>query len=811
MLGEARRRRDRGVDVVVGYVETYGRARTAEQIGDLEVVPRRKIEYRGTVFEEMDVDAVLARRPQVVLVDELAHRNVPGSRNERRCQDVEELLTAGISVISTVNIQHLESINDVVERITGIVQRETIPDDIVRAAEQVEFVDMTPEALRRRMAHGNIYAPEKIDAALANYFRVGNLTALRELALLWVADRVDDALDDYRRRHGISEQWETRERVVVAITGAPGTDRLIRRAARMALRAHGELFGVHVHPDTGLATESVDHVTVHRRLLEEVGGEYREVTGTDVASALIDFARAENATQIVLGATQRSRVHELIQGSIINRVVRLSGPIDVHVISSDHDDHDQAGHRLPVPRFTLTPLPARRRAIGWGLAAAGLPLLTLALANLRHELGLTSALLLYLMLATSVAAVGGFFPALAAVVGGFLLANWYFTPPLYQLTIDELENVLALIVYVVVAGTVSALVDRIGRVRRQAVRAGAEAEAMAALAGSLAEAEALPALVGHLRATFGMQGAALLRRRDGAWDVEAESGTQAPRSPDGSHVVKELGEDLVLAMAGGRLATEDHRVLNALAGQLATAAETKRLQHEAARAASLAQANDLRAALLQAVSHDLRTPLASIKASISSVRQRDVAWTPQQLDEFNTTIEDEADRLDALVANLLDMSRIQAGAVDLGIRAVGLEEVVPAAVASLGQRSRRVVIDAPETLPPVSADPTLLERALANLLDNAVAASPDQLVRIAAGAITGRVDTRIIDRGPGIPREDRERVFQPFQRLVDHGTGVGLGLAIARGFIEAMGGELTIDDTPGGGITMVVSLPQAGT
>jgi two-component system sensor histidine kinase KdpD len=333
---------------------------------------------------------------------------------------------------------------------------------------------------------------------------------------------------------------------------------------------------------------------------------------------------------------------------------------------------------------------------------------------------------------------------------------------------------------------------------------------MAALAGTLAEEGALPALVRHLRSTFGMHTVALLHRAGDGWHVEAEAGHDPPSSPDDADVVKEIGNDRVLIMTGPPLIGEDQRVLNALGEQLATAVETRRLHGEAARAMTLAQANDLRAALLQAVSHDLRTPLASIKASISSVRSHDVAWTPDQLDEFHATIEEETDRLDALVANLLDMSRIQAGALQVDIRPVGLEEVVPGAVAGLGPRVDDVVVQTPETLPPAAADPALLERALANLLDNATSASPpDRPARIEAGAVAGRVDIRIIDHGPGIPRLERERVFQPFQRLVDHGTGTGLGLAIARGFITAMGGELALEDTPGGGVTMVVSLPEA--
>jgi two-component system sensor histidine kinase KdpD len=363
MLGEGSRRASRGTDVVIGFVETHGRSNTAAMIGDLEIVPRRRVEYRGATFEEMDVDAILARAPQVALVDEMAHTNVPGSGHEKRWQDVDRLLDAGIYVISTVNIQHLESLNDVVEKITGIVQRETIPDAIVRRADQIELVDMTPEALRRRMAHGNIYAAEKVDAALANYFRVGNLAALRELALLWVADQVDEALESYRERHGIKEPWETRERVVVALTGAPGTEALIRRAARISQRAHGELLGVHVTSEVGLATPSSGMLGQHRRLLLEMGGTYHEVAGADTAVALADFARAENATQLVMGASRRSRLQELLHGSVINRVMRLSGSIDLHVIAHEPTAISPRWRRRRRRRAP-SPIDPRRQAAG---------------------------------------------------------------------------------------------------------------------------------------------------------------------------------------------------------------------------------------------------------------------------------------------------------------------------------------------------------------------------------------------------------------------------------------------------------------
>src|SRR4051794_22612777 len=345
MLNEGVRRKDRGTDVVVGLVETHGRAQTADQLASLEIVPQKTVEYRGTALHEMDTDAIMCRRPQVVLVDEYAHTNAPGSTNEKRWQDVERLLDAGIDVISTLNIQHLESLNDVISRITGVVQRETVPDDVVRRANQLELVDMSPEAIRRRMAHGNIYPPERIDAALANYFRPGNLSALRELALLWLADRVEESLHGYLDAHGISEPWETRERVVVGLTGIAGGDALIRRAARMAGRVGGELIGVHVAVDDGLAQQNDAALAVQRRLVAELGGAVPDIVAPHPAEAMASFARREKATQLLLGASGRSRWHELVHGSFVARVTRLAPDIDVHVIARTDNNEPVPGRR----------------------------------------------------------------------------------------------------------------------------------------------------------------------------------------------------------------------------------------------------------------------------------------------------------------------------------------------------------------------------------------------------------------------------------------------------------------------------------
>jgi two-component system sensor histidine kinase KdpD len=812
MLNEGRRAKERGTDVVVGIVETHGRAHTAEQVGDLEVMPRKRVEYRGTSFEEMDVDAILARKPERALVDELAHTNIPGSRNEKRWQDIDELLAAGINVISTVNIQHLESLNDVVQRITGIEQRETVPDAWVRKADQIELVDMTPEALRRRMAHGNIYGAEKIDAALGNYFRIGNLGALRELALLWLADRVEETLDDYRERHGITGPWETKERVAVALTGAPSGDDLIRRAARMAMRTRGELIGVHVQSDDGLSGPAGGTLDEQRHLLEELGGRYEEVVGSDVARALVQFAKGENATQLVLGASRRSRWAELARGSVISPVVReAAGAFDVHVISTDGAPSEGASLRTPA-WFRLAPLSRGRQFTGFVLAIVGLPLLTFVLTRFRSHLGFQNALLIFLLLVVAISTIGGVWPGLLASIAGFVLLNWFFAPPIHTFTIANTRDLLALIAFLVIAGVISALVNQAARRAADAARAAARATALGHMAGTVLEkADPLPDLTAELVDAFRLEGASVLApNEDGSWQTVASAGTVPPSSPDQGTLALPLGGEATLVLRGGELRAEDREVLHAFANHLAVAFAGRRLQAEAASASALGKANELRTALLAAVSHDLRTPLASIKASATSLLSEDVNWDPASVRDLLKTIDDEADRLNSLVGNLLDMSRLQTGSLPIAARPVGLEEVVAGAISSLGLPGDTVETDVPETLPLVDVDPALLERAVANLVENAVRHAPaGETVRVIAGRVGDRVDLRVIDAGPGIPAGERDRVFRPFQRLGDHpnGAGVGLGLAVAKGFVEALGGELSVEDTPGGGTTMVVSLP----
>ena len=807
MLNEGRRRSEYGEDVVVGFVETHKRRKTAEQVGELEVVPRRRLSYRNSEFEEMDVDAILARRPQVALVDELAHTNVPGSRSEKRWQDVEELLAAGINVISTLNIQHLESLNDVVEQITGVRQRETIPDEVVRRADELQLVDLTPVALRNRLARGDVYPPERIDTALANYFRPGNLSALRELALAWLADRVDEGLEEYRRRHGISQPWETRERVMVALTGSSDGERLVRRAARIAQRTKGDLVAVHVVPQDGLAAPSAELLAQQRALIGELGGSYHEVVGADVGEALLDAARSLNVTQLVMGATRRSRWQRLTRGSVIGKVIRESGvPIDIHVISHPQARSEEA---FVVPR-TRRPaaLPRRRQLLGALLAVGGLPLSTAVLVPLRDELELTSVMLLFLLLVVVVAAVGGLLPGLIAAVGAFLLVNWFFIQPYGTFSIAEAEDVLALFVFLAVGAIVSGFVALAARRAVEGARARAEAEALARLAGS----STVAAVLDGLRRVLSLEGAAVLHRQEEVWRIEVASGDRVPESPEASTAVVELDSEHVLAIAGPPIRAEDRRVIDAFAKELAASVRLGELEAGAEASGALAATNELRTALLAAVSHDLRTPLSAIKASVTSLLQRDVEWTLEERAEFLATIDEEADRLNALVGNLLDMSRLQAGALDILAEPVDLDEVLPAALRSMGAADGAVVLDVPEGLPRVLADRGLLERALANVLSNAVRFSPPgKPARVTAGVVDRVVDVRVADRGQGVPAAERDRLFKPFQRLGDSGQseGVGLGLAVAKGFLEAMGGEIEADDTPGGGLTVVARLRAA--
>jgi two-component system, OmpR family, sensor histidine kinase KdpD len=773
----------------------------------IEMVPPKYIEYRGKRFPELDVEAVLRRHPQVVLVDELAHTNTPGSKNPKRWQDVEELLDAGITVISTVNVQHLESLNDVVTQITGIEQQEKVPDEVVRSADQIELVDITPEALRRRLAHGNVYAPERVDAALSNYFRRGNLTALRELALLWLADQVDAALEKYREENKITDTWEARERVVVAVTGGPESETLVRRASRIASKSSAELMVVHVVRGDGLSGLSAPQMGKVRELVASLGATLHTVVGENVPSALLDFARDENATQLVIGTSRRSKWARILDEGIGASVVQQSGKIDVHMVT-----HEEAKRGFSWSRLS----PRQQHMASW-LAALVVPsaICALIVAFLDPYLKVGGESALFFVGVLVVALLGGVAPAaLSAVLSGLLL-NYFLIEPRYTLTIAEPDNAITTVVLLVVAVAVAALVDNAAKRTREARHASQEAELLALFAGSVLRGADLDTMLERVRETYSQRAVSLLREGPNGAEIVGCVGKDPCLDVDTADTAIEVGDDeFWMLMSGRKLAARDRRVLSAVAKQAAGLVKQRELTEEAGKAEAIAQADELRRSLLSAVSHDLRTPLAAAKAAVSSLRSNDVDFSPEDTAELHATIEESIDQLTALVGNLLDSSRLAAGVLRPELRRVYLEETVQRALLGISkgvtgfrrQGVDRVKVDVDDAV--VMADSGLLERVLANLVDNALRYAQESPVRVTAGQVGGRVLIAVVDEGPGIPRGAEDQMFAPFQRLGDHDTsiGVGLGLSVARGFVEAMGGTISATDTPGGGLTVEIDL-----
>jgi len=832
MLEEGRRLQGEGKDVVVAVVETHGRAATARMIEGLELFPRSVVQHRGIELSELDLAGVIARHPSIALVDELAHTNAPGSVHAKRYQDVQSLLEAGIDVISTVNIQHIESLNDVVQQITGVPQRETLPDAVLRGADQVEVIDLAPQALRDRLAEGNVYPAARIDAALSNYFRLGNLTALRELALLWLADEVDTALKNYRAEHGIHNKWEARERVVVALTGGPEGDTLIRRGARIAARsAGGELLAAHVISQDGLSSPHPGALAAQRALVEELGGSYHQVVGDNIPRALVEFARGANATQLVIGVSRSARLTAALFGPGIGATItRESGDIDVHIVN-----HRAAGGAFALPRLGGA-LTVRRRWGGTALAVIGGPLLTWLLVSFRSVDSITSDVLSYQLLVVVVALVGGLWPALFAALLSGITLDYFLVNPLYTITVSEPLHLFALVLYLVNAVLVSYVVDQAARRTRSARRAAAESELLATVAGSVLRGEdALQALLTRTREAFGLGRVRLLS--EGAVLVEVDDPTtnRSYSAATSASSTSGLGEDTVvdrpgvdpdpptvtivpvgvratLELSGPDLAASERRLLSVIVTQIDAALEHSALAQTASEVGPLAEVDRMRSALLAAVGHDLRRPLAAATTAISGLRATDIMLTDTDRTELLATAGESLDTLAALVTDLLDVSRLQAGALAVYLGPVDLADMVLPALDELGLGPDTVELDIPADLSPVLADPGLLQRVVVNLLSNALRFSPPGTpARVSASRFADTVQLRVMDQGQGVPDDRLDDIFVPFQRLgdTDNTTGLGLGLALSKGFVEGMGGTLEADDTPGGGLTMVVTLPAA--
>ena len=849
MLQAAQAKRRDGIDVVIGIVETHGRRDTEALLDGLEMVPRRQVEYRNRQLEEMDLDAVLGRRPQLALVDELAHTNAEGSRHPKRYMDVEELLGAGIDVYTTLNIQHLESLNDVVARITRIRVRETVPDSIIDRADEIEVIDLTPDDLIQRLKEGKVYVPQQAERAVRHYFQPGNLTALRELALRRTAQRVDAQMVDYMRAHAIAGPWAAGERVLVGVNQDPSCPAVVRYGRRLADRLQAPWAAIHIETARSqrLTSQERDRIAECLRLAERLGGEARTVPGANVVEGMLDYAQANNSTHLVIAKSHRPRWSEWLRGSVTHQLIRQAGDISVHVIAARRD--------LSENRTLGVGAAPERQWIGKPdayFASAGFVALALAIgALLQQFLAVSNVALVFLTAVLTSAAAYGLLPSLFACLLSLLAYNFFFLPPLYTFTIADPENVVALFFFAVVAVIVSNLA---ARVRAQAVTARQRAnttEELYLFARKLAGSATLDDLLWAtafqiasmlrvnvvlllpedgtiaVRAAYppeDMLDAADLAAAKWAWENNQPAGRGADTLPGakrlflpmrtGSGPVGIVGLDS--DRPGPLLTPDQRRLLNALADQAALAIERIGLAQSVERSRLAAETEKLRAALLTSISHDLRTPLASVLGAATSLKTYRHKLDAGAQDELIATITEEGERLNRFIANLLDMTRLEAGAVQPRSDFVDAADIVGSALARAGKvlARRHVIVELADDLPMLRLDPVLFEQVLFNLLDNAAKyAPPASEIRLVATRAGDTVRLQVIDEGPGIPPHDVERIFDKFYRVQaadGRPVGTGLGLAICRGFIEAMGGTIVAGnraDRPGAVFTILLPVP----
>ncbi len=834
MLLSARAKLLEGTDVVVGVVETHGRAETQSLLYGFEIVPRAKINYHGHVLDEMDLDALLKRHPQIALVDELAHTNAPGSRHPKRYIDVEELLAAGIDVYTTLNIQHVESLNDVVAQITRIRVRETVPDSVLDKADDIEVIDLSPDELIQRLKEGKVYVPQQAERALNHYFSPGNLTALRELALRRTAQRVDEQLLTHMRAHAIAGPWPAGERLLVCVSEDTRSAGLVRYTKRLSDRLHAPWTAVYIENQRSQHLTEVerDRIADTLRLVEKLQGEAMTIPGgNNIADDILAYSRANNVTQIVLGKSERSRWFELINGSVVRDLVRDSGNISVHVISGQHLTND------PIPKKTVKTRAPSDYSV-WEpmpyLATCVVVALSLGFAYLLKPLiGVQSVDLVFLAGVIGIAYHYGRWPSLLAAALSMLAYQFFFLDPIYQFAFDDLKNFAALCFFFFTAFAVSNLTAKVRAQAYTARHRAATTEALYIFSKKLAgivslddllwatayqiahslKTDVVIALVdadGMLRVKAGFPPEDDLDQAElGAAKWSFENNRPAGRGSETLPGAKRLflplrtgsGPVGVVGLARGQrpemlLTPDERRLLDALMDQSAVAIERVRLAGQINEARLAAETERLRAALLTSLSHDLKTPLASILGAVTSLRKyRDRLEAPER-EEMVATIQEEAERLSRFVANLLDMIKIESGAIELDRQPVDIDEAVGAALQRVSGMlsNHRVEVDLEANLPMLDLDEMLFEQVLVNLLDNAAKyAPPESLITIRARRSFGAVAIEVLDEGTGIPEDRLERIFEKFHRVKQgdrQRAGTGLGLAICRGFIDALGGRI---------------------
>lgn len=846
MLMSGRARKADGIDVIIGVVETHGRAETEALTAGLEIIPRAQMVYRGHQLEEMDIDAVLARKPQLVLVDELAHTNAPGSRHPKRYQDVEEILARGIDVYTTLNIQHVESLNDVVAQITRIRVRETVPDSIIDRADDIELIDLTPGDLIKRLNEGKIYLPKTAKRAIRNYFSPGNLTALRELALRRTAQRVDEQLLSHMRAHAIEGPWAAGDRILVAVDDSPRSISLVRYARRLADRLRAPWAAIHIETarSAGLADDAKDRLATALRLAEQLGGETITIPGQSVAEDIVRYASAHNFTQIVAGKSIKSRWRELIEGSIARELVRLSGAIDIHITAGAEHENGGASRKINTARHKTTPDVTPYLI---GMAMTGIALVSGLL--LDQFLDVRSIALVFVVGVLGVAVTLGLWPALFASVVSAFAYNFFFLSPLYTLSIADPESVVALVFFLFVSVIASNLASR---VQRQAAAARQRARMTEdlylfskKLAGTGSLDDVLWATAFQIASMLKVRVVILLPEGNGiavrggyppddtlddadiaaaywTWEHDLPAGRGANTLPGAKRLYLPLKTARtsvgVIGLDNDRvgpiLTPEQQRLFEALADQAAIAIERVQLVGDVERAKLAVEADKLRSALLTSISHDLKTPLAAILGAATTMRDYSTSLPDADRSELVATVVDQSERLNRFIANLLDMTRIEAGAMKPNLSLHFLGDLVGAALNRAAKILSRhqVNVAVPANLPMVQLDAVLFEQALFNLFDNAAKYAPkNSPITVKARAGPSSITLEISDRGPGIPPNDLEHVFDTFYRVRkgDHvQAGTGLGLPIARGFIEAMGGSIRAGNQhEGTGAVFTVTLP----
>ncbi len=840
MLEAAHQRKEQGVDVAVGYVETHGRIETETMVADLEVLPRKQVEYHSVMIPEMDVDAVLKRHPQLVLVDEFAHTNAPGLRHEKRYLDVEEIMDAGIDVYTTLNIQHLESLNDAVAQVTGVIVRETVPDRVIDEASEIEVIDLPPDELLTRLQEGKVYVPEQAARAIEDFFRKGNLTALREMSLRRAAERVDDQMRSYMRTRAIPSVWPAAERLLVCISPSPLAEKLVRATRRLADELNADWFAVYVdvalRPELNPANRARIGQTI--QLAEELGARARTIAGRSIPEAVLAYARKHNVTKIVIGKPPRPHWWEFGGRSVVNELIRASGDIDIYVLSAERENDK------PVVPAAWQP----HRPLGRYLLSAGLvALATMAGMFLRHSIEPANIVMIYLAAVVIAAVYLGRGPSLLAAISSVLAYDFFIIPPYLTLAVSDTQYLLTFVGLLVVSLVISALTVRVSEQAEVAIQREAQTTALYNLGRDLTAAvdleQVADIIIWHISEVFGREVAIFLPENGhlrvfasshdyhpdanelavAGWTFEHNqpAGRGTSTLPAASLRCQPLNtaRGLVGVLGirpkepGGLLTPEQRQAVAAFSNQAALAIERAGLAKQAQQAELLQATEKLQTALLNSISHDLRTPLVSITGALSTLEENHHLADSTQSSLVQTARE-EADRLNRLVGNLLDMTRLQAGALRVKREPCDVEDVIGTALGQMKDRlaGRGVQVRMPEALPMIGVDFVLIVHVLNNLLDNALKySSPDSPLEIEARPESKNVCISILDRGMGIPPEDLERVFDKFYRVQrpEQVTGTGLGLAICKGIVEAHGGRIWAENRAGGGTVMTIALPLA--